>query len=120
MRPDGKFVSILILLIVNKLQIFQPPVCMQSCRRYSAPNPRCFFFISFDTVISLNCLYELPLVLMKNVKTLYTLYSERKLKLSGDVETNPGPQNNFEALTKLFQNNHKYLKSFHVNAQNLI
>ena len=120
MRPGGKFVSILILLIVNKLQIFQPPVCMQSCGRNSAPNPRCFFFISFDTVISLNCLYELPLVMMKNVKTHFTSYSERKLKLSGDVETNPGPQVNFKSLTKLFQNNNKYLKIFLVNAQNLI
>ena len=50
----------------------------------------CLFFISFDTVISPNCLYELPLVLMKNVKTLHISFSERKLNLSGDVETNPG------------------------------
>ena len=55
-------------------------------------------FLSFDTVISPNCLYELPLVLMKNVKTLYTFYSECKLKLSGDVETNQGPQVNFRPL----------------------
>ena len=60
------------------------------------------FYISLETVISLNCLYELPLELMKNVKSFYTSYSERKHKLSGDVETNPGPQVNFKALTKLF------------------
>ena len=114
---------------------------MQSCGRNSAPNPslsekevlvlvnedkhrtnsrRYFFFISIDTVIFPNCLYELPLVLMKNVKTRFISYSERKLKLSGDVETNPGPQVNFKALTKLFQNNNKYLKIYHVNAQSLI
>ena len=57
---------------------------------------------------------------MKNLKTLYTSYSVRKLELSGDVETNPGPEVNLKALTKLFQNNNKYLKSFHVIAQNLI
>ena len=57
---------------------------------------------------------------MKNVKIFYTSYSERKLKLSGDVETNPGPQVNFKALTKLFQNNNEYLKIFYVNGQRLI
>ena len=81
---------------------------------------RCFLFISFDTVISPNCLYELPLLLMKNVKTLYTLYSQRKLNLSGDVEKKPGPQVNFKALTNLFRVNNKYLKFFHVSAQSLI
>ena len=68
------------------------------------------FFISFESVISPDYLYELPLVLMKNLKTLYTLYYERKLKLSGDVETNPGPQINFKALTSLFRNNNNNLK----------
>ena len=57
---------------------------------------------------------------MKNVKYFHTSHSGRKLKLSGDVETNPGPQDNFKALAKLFQNNTKYLKSFLVNAQSLI
>ena len=57
---------------------------------------------------------------MKNVKTFYTSYSERKFQLSGDVETNPGPHVNFKASTKFFQNNNKYLKRFHVNAQSLI
>ena len=42
-------------------------------------NSRRCLFLSFGTVISPNCLYELPLVLMKNVKTRYTSYSERKL-----------------------------------------
>ena len=43
-----------------------------------------------------------------------------RIKLSGDVETNPGPQVNFKALTKLFQNINKHLKIFHVNTQSQI
>ena len=63
----------------------------QCCQDKHGTNSRqCLFLTSFDTVISPICLYELPLVLMKNVKVLYTSYSERKLELSGDVETNPG------------------------------
>ena len=87
--------------------------------KYRTNSRRCFL-IPFDTVISPNCLYEPPLVLMQNVKTLYTLYSERKPKLNGDVETNPGPQVNFTPLTNLSRNNNNYLKIFHVNAQSLI
>ena len=57
---------------------------------------------------------------MKNIKTLYTSYFERKLKLSGDVETNPGPQVYFKALTNLFRDDNNNLKLFHSNAQNLV
>ena len=117
MKNFGKF-FILINLIYFLLE--KEVLVLVTEDKHRTNYPRCFFFISFDTVISPNYLYELWLLLMKNVKTLYTLYSERKLKLSGDVETNPGPQVNFKALTNLFRVNNKYLKFFHVNAQSLI
>ena len=58
------------------------------------------YFFLIDSIISPSYLYQLSQRLMKNVETFLVLYSERKNKLSGDIEIKPGPQVNFKALTK--------------------
>ena len=66
MKNFAKF-FILINLLIHFLSEKELLVLVNE-EKHRTNSRRCFFFIFFDTVISPNCLYELPLVLMKTEK----------------------------------------------------
>ena len=57
--------------------------------------------------------------LVKAIKYLFQQFQSLSIRMSGDVEPNPGPFCNFKKTVELFTRGSKSLKIFHINCQSI-
>ena len=57
--------------------------------------------------------------LVKAIKYLFQQFQSLSIRMSGDVEPNPGPFCNFKKTVELFTRGSKSLKFFHINCQSI-
>ena len=107
-------VSLIILLLVSKEMPVEPMNGQSPMMRYELKS-KCNHFNNQNFLLSvisppINSLFLI-------LRTTFSSLFQRKLSLSGDIETNPGPPRNFKYLLTLFKKNNRSLKFFHLNAQ---